>query len=170
MQPLDSTQNRFRITSESCQNRPRVVSESSHTYARVPADLAQAPDGGGKVGGWSGEVFYGVLHKETWPKHSPNRPKPEPKIGPNLWKAIPIRLGRSLVMIALQQPYCIRGGSGSRPWAVLCRGAGVCACSQASEPQSPRRLALHRPRAAGARLAGLRVCTGRDPRIPAEYL
>ena len=38
---------------------------STHTCARVPADLAQAPDGGGKVGGGSGEGFYGVLHKET---------------------------------------------------------------------------------------------------------
>ena len=27
---------------------------STHTCARVPADLAQAPDGGGKVGGGSG--------------------------------------------------------------------------------------------------------------------
>ena len=30
---------------------------SNHTYARVPADLAQAPDGRGKVEGGSGECF-----------------------------------------------------------------------------------------------------------------
>jgi hypothetical protein len=38
---------------------------STHTCARVPADLAQAPDGEGKVGGGSGEGFYEVLHRET---------------------------------------------------------------------------------------------------------
>ena len=37
---------------------------STHTCARVPADLAQALDGGGKVGGGSGEGFYRVLHQE----------------------------------------------------------------------------------------------------------
>ena len=31
----------------------------------VPAELAQAPDGGGKVEGGSGEGFYEVLHRET---------------------------------------------------------------------------------------------------------
>ena len=31
---------------------------STYTRARVPADLAQAPDGGGKVGGGSGEGFF----------------------------------------------------------------------------------------------------------------
>ena len=38
---------------------------STHTCARDPVDLALAPDGGGKVGGVSGEGFYGVLHWET---------------------------------------------------------------------------------------------------------
>ena len=38
---------------------------STHTYARVPADLAQTPDGRGKVKGGSGEGFYLVLHGET---------------------------------------------------------------------------------------------------------
>ena len=38
---------------------------STHTCARVPADLAPAPVGGGKVGGGSGEGFYKVLHEET---------------------------------------------------------------------------------------------------------
>ena len=37
---------------------------STHTCARVPADLAQAPDGGGKVGGGSKEGFYWFLHTE----------------------------------------------------------------------------------------------------------
>ena len=38
---------------------------STCTRARVLADLAQAPDGGGKVGGGSGDGFYEVLHRET---------------------------------------------------------------------------------------------------------
>ena len=38
---------------------------STHTRARVLADLAQGPDGGGKVEGGSGEGFHTVLHKET---------------------------------------------------------------------------------------------------------
>ena len=54
---------------------------STHTGARVPADLAQAPDGAGKVGGGSGDGFYPLLHKETYLKHSQNQPKSEPKVG-----------------------------------------------------------------------------------------
>jgi hypothetical protein len=38
---------------------------STNTCARVPADLPQAPDGGGKIGGGSGEGFYEVLRTET---------------------------------------------------------------------------------------------------------
>jgi hypothetical protein len=38
---------------------------SNHTCTRVPADLALAPDGGGKVEGGSGEGFHEVLHGET---------------------------------------------------------------------------------------------------------
>ena len=80
---------------------------STHTCARVPADLARAPDGGGKVEGGSGDGFYDVLHTETYPKHSQIPPKSDPQIGRNLWKFIEIRRGRSLVMIASQRPYCI---------------------------------------------------------------
>ena len=46
----------FRVPSvQSC-----CTERFTHTCARVPADLAQAPDGGGKVGGGSGEGFYEV--------------------------------------------------------------------------------------------------------------
>jgi hypothetical protein len=77
-----------------------------HTCARVPADLAHAPDAGGEVGGGSGEGFHGVLHKETQPKHSQIRSKSGPKLGQNRWKSIEIRPGGSLVMIASQRPHC----------------------------------------------------------------
>ena len=45
--------------------RSACTERSTHTCASFPADLAQASDGGGEVGGGSGEGFYPVLDTET---------------------------------------------------------------------------------------------------------
>ena len=55
---------------------------STHTCARVPADPAHAPDGGGKVGEGLGKVFMGFYIR----KHSQNITKFGPNHGPKTVK------------------------------------------------------------------------------------
>ena len=72
--------------------RSCCTERSTHTCARVPADLAQAPDGGGKVEGGSGEVsmgFYIGKPSQNIAKFSPNQRQIFVKIIGNLWKSGP---------------------------------------------------------------------------------
>jgi hypothetical protein len=62
---------------------------STHTCARVPADLAQAPDEGGKVGGGSGEGFDGFDIRKPRKKNDigPNQGQKSVQIFGNPWKS-----------------------------------------------------------------------------------
>ena len=71
-----------------------------------PCGSRPVPRWTGEVEGGSGKRFYVVLHKETWPTCSQILTKSVPTICQHLWKSMGIRPGRSLVMIASQQPYC----------------------------------------------------------------
>jgi hypothetical protein len=58
------------------------------------------------VEGGSGEGFYGFYIRTSSQSIANIKPNQGNKIHRNLGKCVEIRFGRSLVMIASQQPYC----------------------------------------------------------------